>query len=241
MKILYSLILYLFFFTPIATANPAMMLLVGGSTAAAGGDTIDYRSSSTSSSYQGGTPREIAVTKPSGTVDGDMLIAIIADDATDGTAWASTGWTIVSDTDNQHNCTVLYKEASSEGASWTFSSTGTASDISVVVAAYSKTGGSWDTTDMTTNDTTNTGLAASITTSSTTCPASSILVAGYTNDSGYTVSTPPASMTTAGGITGTSTAAYGYYESVGSGSYTRTLVWSSGDGTVAPSLCLSLQ
>lgn len=77
-----------------------------------------------------GTPATVNVSKPAGTVDGD-LITVVGEFFWDGTGSASTagfslaGWTNVLASGNNagisvHRLFVLYKTASSEGSSWTF-------------------------------------------------------------------------------------------------------------------------
>lgn len=84
--------------------------------------------------------------KPAGVVAGNVLIAFTGSYAPAVTAWASSGWTFVTLTNetagpagSDMSCGLLYKVAgASEPASYTFTSTGGgASNINVIMAAYS--------------------------------------------------------------------------------------------------------
>lgn len=78
----------------------------------------------------------ISVTKPSGTVDGDLLFAVHWQDP-DGAPASQTasGWTQVGSTqDNANGSTKLWrKAASSEGASYTFGGDASGSSVVIVI------------------------------------------------------------------------------------------------------------
>jgi hypothetical protein len=222
------------------TATDSLSDIEGSTVAAEGGDTISYRAGSGTNGYT--DPGSITLTKPSGTVEGDMMIVLITDDAT-GNALTCSGWTAISETDNQARVSAFYKEAGgSEPADYTFTAAGAGRGFAGVIGSFSKTGGTWDASAITTNDTTNTGAVASLTTTSITCVDSSILICGFGNDSAFTVSVAPADMTIVDAAqVGNSVAAAMYYEARDSGGVTKSITWSSTDGNVGVSLYLSLQ
>lgn len=103
--------------------------------AAAGGAAPTFQSAA--SAFNDSTTNSITVTKPSGTVDGDFLIAAVC--------WGNSGWTISPpagwSTINHANGVettvgVFWKEASGEGANFTFTKTSTQKRVSAFVARY---------------------------------------------------------------------------------------------------------
>lgn len=62
----------------------------------------------------------LTINKPTGTVDGDLMISIIYTDANAPTFTPNTGWTEIVDSNQVQIC---YKTASSEGSSYTFTTT----------------------------------------------------------------------------------------------------------------------
>lgn len=91
---------------------------------------ITYRSS-TGVNWASGA--DVVITKPTGTVDGDILVAVIYHD----TAITSvpSGWTLIHTTLNTANASSYWKRAASEGASYTWSHT--SNYIGGSMAAYS--------------------------------------------------------------------------------------------------------
>ena len=76
----------------------------------------------------------VTVTKPSGTADGDYLVATAG--TRGGTCSAPAGWTSVGEvTYDTNRSTVFYRIASSEGASYIFTNNGGASGIAVGITA----------------------------------------------------------------------------------------------------------
>lgn len=62
----------------------------------------------------------LAISKPPGTVDGDIMVAVMAA-GTGGTTWTGdTGWTEVFDIGVSPRLRIAYKVAASEGSSYTF-------------------------------------------------------------------------------------------------------------------------
>lgn len=82
---------------------------------------IAYRSNA---SAGGGTGTNLTINKPTGTVDNDIMIAALLNDA-GATAWTlPAGWAWIKQSQANGNgnewCSVAWKRASSEGASYTF-------------------------------------------------------------------------------------------------------------------------
>lgn len=78
-------------------------------------------SASTQNTANGST---LVINKPSGTVDGDLMVAIMTSTEAANATWSGdTGWTELADNGSAQNARVAYKVASSEGASYTFSTT----------------------------------------------------------------------------------------------------------------------
>lgn len=76
----------------------------------------------------------VTVTKPSGTADGDYLVATCG--TRNGTCSAPAGWTSVGEvTYDTNRSTIFYRIASSEGASYIFTNNGGASGIAVGITA----------------------------------------------------------------------------------------------------------
>ena len=77
-----------------------------------------------SASANTGASTSVTITKPTGTVDDDVMIAVFSNGQTDGTTPASTDWTnidfneVTAGTDGMSS--IFYKVASSEGTNYTF-------------------------------------------------------------------------------------------------------------------------
>lgn len=83
-----------------------------------------------SSSTNSANANTVTVTKPSGTSDGDYLVATCG--TRNGTCSAPAGWTSVGEvTYDSNRSTIFYRIASSEGASYIFTNNGGASGIAV--------------------------------------------------------------------------------------------------------------
>ena len=147
--------------------------------------TIAFRASSKSATV--GTSAG-SVNKPTGTADGDILIACVFHGV--NATLSSSGWTQLTSTDFFGTRSIFWKLASSEPASWTFSATA-ASEMTIIVAAFS--GGSaidsFGSLPAPING--NPVVAASITPSS-----AAMLVGCYFNaGTSATVTSPPDGMT----------------------------------------------
>ena len=193
---------------------------VGAADSGGGSETISFRAQDSNTAAS----EEVTVTRPTGTTDGDILVAMVINDST-GEVTADTGtWTEISNVGTGMNMSIFYKEASSEPASHTFTTNG-AADATAIVAAFSKTGGTWDLQD---NANSNLASGNSLTTGSVTATDNSMLICAWSNDDNEAVSSPPSGMTLIANQNGGSVSVDGYYESRSSGAVTKSLTYSGG-------------
>jgi len=80
----------------------------------------------------------LVISKPAGTVDGDLMIAIMCSDTTGtGRLWSGdTGWTEVADSSLPTALRIAYKTASSEPSSYTFTSSSATTLLSGAILTY---------------------------------------------------------------------------------------------------------
>ena len=161
--------------------------------------------------------------------DGDIMIVTMMSDS--GAVGGSLlGWTSIHDREHA-SATLgyqsLYKVASSESGGYTFSVTGC--DIGLIhIFRDSVGGGTWSLPD----DSTNEADSATGTTAAVANSTDDVMFVAYANDGNRSVTTPPSGMTAGEGFQqDSSRAMFSYYEilSSGSGSDTRTLVWSASE------------
>ena len=213
---------------------------MAGSVPVAGSDTVSFRSYDANDN--GGAATTVVVTKPSGTVEGDIMIAFITADI-DNTITPPDGWAQI---DTALYTTTLeswayYKIAgASEGADYTW--TGTSDNLIGHILTFSKTGGTWADPSGAGLHSSATANAAEITTGSVTALAGSFLVCGFSNEGSGTVSTPPADMTlteTIAMVAALSQAVY--YESRSAGAVTKTITWAASEQLSAIAVVVGLQ
>lgn len=208
---------------------------------------IAFRSSTTNHT-NGATDVTITITKPTGTLDNDILIAVISgyiSAAASISAMMNTpsGWTKLTNQDSSNNTTqdvghtIFWKKASSEGASYTFTSSATVIQGGAVMAFSGASGSSPFNTFST---------ATSATTSATTPTAPSItgvngtmLVAIYSPDNSPTL---PGTLTSAYADTSPSNISiYGGYVAITTGGATGTYAMTGTAGDwVATTLLLQV-
>ncbi len=153
---------------------------------------IAYRSYATDTT--GGTTLTIAV--PTGTVEGDMMVAFLASDNANASGfWTPpSGWAEL--VDEKHSGTnlqigLMWKEAGgSEPASYDFVGTSTASAGQVLT--FSNDGAAWDTPVA---STVNHNTSTSNQTGALTADTNDAIVAGWANDGGQAQTTDPSGMT----------------------------------------------
>lgn len=162
--------------------------------------TIAYRAGSTAGNASGGN---LTVNKPAGTVDGDILVAVLYREAG---AWTlPSGWvqwgSDQRDYGNQMYLTVAWKRAASEGASWTFNLS-TTTWRAIAVGAFSGALASGDPIDVGptgNNADTRTPVAASITTATD----NAMRIVAHGNYEGLAVAVGTSGMTRGANIGGT--------------------------------------
>ena len=193
----------------------AFMIICGNAFGA-----ITYRASNVASDVTDA----ITITKPAGTVDGDVLIAIINGNG-NGLTITSAGWVSIDVVDDASaTMEIFYKVASSEGADFTFDM-GYELRVSGVISTFTgvDTADVDDTHSSNKNSSTTSHVATGITTGADNIML--IYAAGYDSGSTYTW-TPPSGFDEAaesGAAAGT-TIAYDIQSSAGaSGDKTATL------------------
>lgn len=182
---------------------------------ASGGGTISYIGAESSTSFS----TDLTLNVPTGTQDGDILVTTVADDTDQ--ALTHTGWTLItSQSVTSSRNTVAYRLASSEPASYTFTSG--SSEKAGSIAVFRKTGGTWDVGAFSSASTTigNTTL----TSSEITTTDNSILYTAWSNDGNVAVTTPPSGMVTVVEVSGSSVKSDAYYELVATGAATTKTI-----------------
>jgi len=158
---------------------------------------IAFRSKASGFDTDGG----VTVTKPSGVVDDDAMIALVWW-RSDTSTLTATGWTEVvnlADPDDPTatgmQISVLRKKASSEGASYDFSESSASVAIGVAIAAWSgvDTTTMLDATGSVTNDTSE--LTSHVASAITTNTANTMVLALYAGNWGDNTWTFPSGMT----------------------------------------------
>jgi hypothetical protein len=96
-------------------ANPSQQVMV--SLLQAPPDPPEFVAYSTGNSASGGT---LTIAKPTGTINGDLMIAFMGDGGGAGTWTMPAGWTEVYDQGASPDFGIAYKVASGEGASYDF-------------------------------------------------------------------------------------------------------------------------
>jgi hypothetical protein len=208
------LILLILILTPFL-ADARGLMMMGGGVAAAAAYTLTYRSMSESD-----TPAT-SIDKPLNCADGDIMVAAVISDTAE--AQTMTGWTGITAVDSSSSrLTVAYKVASSEGASYQFTSA--TADDSAFIACFTKSGGTWHIEAYNSGAiTTSTGQAVS-TGEVTATSSNSMLIVAIGNDDLHAVTTAPADMTLISDLLIGSRGLAGYYEARSSGAVTKTSV-----------------
>lgn len=151
--------------------------------------TISYGSYA---SAQNLTTADLVINKPTGTVEGDLLIVTIIDDTGESPAITlPAGWTLLHDlAAGSSLTTVAYKVAgASEGDTYTFTNTHTYK--AGIISRFTKSGGTWDI-----EASSEATASGDVTTGSVTATDSSMLVLCYGSDDASTLTSGyPENMT----------------------------------------------
>ncbi len=144
-------------------------------------------SASTQNTATGAT---LVVNKPSGTLQGDLMVAVMAGGTGSTTTWTGdTGWTEVADLNTKPSLRLAYKVAgSSEPSSYTFTASGSGNNNSGCILTYRNA--AYDTIGAFVTGTTP-APAPSITAAA----AYSVLIAAYANGATSRTCTTPTDMT----------------------------------------------
>jgi hypothetical protein len=144
--------------------------------------TLAFRTLTTQGAASGAA---LTVTKPTGTIDGDIIIVICYLE-TDTNSWTpDSGFTLAQTTINtgKFRQDIFWKRASGEGASWTFTPGTTAFRI-ITAVSYSGNSGTGTAIDKTSTNNGNGIITAQTAPSVTTTAAGDMLIFGYSNFNG---------------------------------------------------------
>lgn len=168
----------------------------------------------------------LAINKPTGTVDGDIMVAVMANG--NGTTWTGdTGWTEIIDQGAHPYLRAAYKVASSEGSSYSFTGgTGTKTGFIATFRGFQyDTVSSSVTTLLGDGSLAITGITA----------AGGILIAAYAMPSGNTLqtsSTPSGMLSLAAASSAGVTDIFGYWQQIAAGATgTRSSTLGDSSGT----------
>lgn len=175
----------------------------------------------------------ITCTTPTGTVSGDVLLAFVLVDNI-GTITA-TGWTTIQNGAGgagQMNHGAFYIDlAVSPDANYTFTNSGSAGNMEVVLVAVDKGG---DTLDAITGTLSATNTTATGTTASLTGAADPTLVlCAFGSDDNNTIATPPSGMSSVQTVDGSALELAVYSQSnIGAAAFTKSIVWNTSTDTI---------
>ena len=183
----------------------------------------------------------LTITKPAGTIDGDMMICFLSADGTLNLTLLS-GWTAIDSADaNGIKSWSLYKEASSEGADYTWVFSGS-NNIAGHIISISKDSGTWAAPTGANLHSIAIASSTSITSSSVTATDNSILLIGSGHDGGDgDITTPPADMTLCSIQDPGDVSQVAYYESRSAGAVTKTVDWGANDALTCGAVVVGLQ
>lgn len=224
---------------------PVPMAYQGGG---GGGDTISFIASS---SCNNGGSGDLTCNVPTGTTDGDLMVAMVTSDtASEGInnypdgSWVEVGNT----TGSSHGGISAYKIAASEGSTLLFDMQNNSAPHSGVVMTFRKTGGTWD-IDQDYGEAV-VDAQTSVTLPSVTATDNSVLVTGWFNDNTQTggVTGAPSGLTMAPLTDGNysvgivSASVIGYYQLYATGATVtgKSITWASSDDCSVIGLIIDL-
>ncbi|MGD9040863.1 MAG: hypothetical protein PVH82_14575, partial [Desulfobacteraceae bacterium] len=170
---------------------------------------------------------------PTGTVEGDLMIATVTHDSGTSVITPPAGWTIIQPSSRgseQSHTRSYYRVAQSgESGPYTFTADLTNSMIAQIVTFYESTG--VDVNGWTLEDSSYKYQegAASITSTSVTGVANCLFYLAGMDDDNQAVATPPASMTMLYETLSAGNALATYYEFRGAGAVTKDITWATVD------------
>lgn len=215
-----------------------------GTGAGGGGAVVSHIADAEDDANSTAAGASLSIAMPTGTQDGDIMIAAIVDDTT-GQTWSPSGWTLIGDIDDgMMHLMLFYKIASSESGPYAFDAgeSGVNFVCVGVISTFRKTGGTWDVDQAyAENNVNNTNTA--ITTTAITTTDNSIMIVASGNDGGKTISSGPDGMTLSGDVLGASAVAGAMYWQVyttGSADVTKTVTWSAPDEITSIAACIDV-
>lgn len=216
-----------------AGANSVMVSFVPAS----GGGGTPTLSFVDNSSTSGSFATTLTLSVPSGTSDGDIMIASVSDD-TDHAVTCS-GWTeITNDSVTSSRNTVFYRIASSEPASYDF--TTSASSVKAGnISTFEKTGGTWDIEAYSSvvTDVGNTTLTSTAITTTN----NSIYYTSWSNDGSISVTTGPSGMTLVANVSASSVKNDTYYQMITTGSsVSKSITYASNEDITCIAICIDV-
>jgi len=159
-----------------------------------------------------------SIDKPTGTSDGHIMIAGCISDTAE--AMTMSGWTGITTVDSSSSrLTVAYKVASSEGASYQFTSA--TADDSCFIATFSTTCGTWKIQDYDSSAAT----AQTIDTTAVTAVNNSMLVVVFGDDDALNLGDMPENydMTRIMDLSTDTRGIVSWYQAASAGNYTKTI------------------
>jgi len=214
-----SILILLFISVNAYAVDPRFMNLLRGQPAA-GGCTPTISFVQFSESDTPGT----SIDKPTGTSDGHIMIAGCIDDTAQ--AMTMTDWTPITTVDSSSSrLTLAYKIASSEGASYQFTSA--TADDSCFIATFSTTCGTWAIQDF---DSSSGSGVNTIDTTAVTAVNNSMLIVVFGSDDANALDTDPADMTKISDLMPGGMAIESFYQAASAGDYTKTMSFTVGSG-----------
>ncbi len=173
----------------------------------------------------------VTIAKPAGTVDGHRMFAFLTVDAADNPVTPPAGWTHITTSAPASGTSVAmhayYRDANSEGASYTFTLE-TPQYATGHIVTLAKVG-TWTALDSNISE----SVTTDITTGSVTVPTNGILLAAFGNDSAAVVATPPTGMVETETHDSPNTTSQAVYYAPLEGAITRDLVWSLADNNIS--------
>lgn len=194
-----------------------------------GGSAPEIRSTSKAMAYP---TASLSVSKPAGTVDGDILVAFVYSEA--DTSIASTGWTV-----RNQNASIfgtfalLTKTAASEGASWNFTAASSKMMAQVICVSGAEAVDVFGTWPAPFGE--NPAVASSITPT-----AAGLMLSAFCNSAATnSVTTPPSGMDFIDGQSQLYQGLFVYSQDVPAGpTGTRQVNWNSPSGCTQVSICI---
>ena len=186
---------------------------------------------STSKALSGSTA-SLSVTKPTGTIDGDILVAFVTSDA--NTSIASTGWTVQTQNASVFGTfAILTKTAASEGASWNFTAASSKMMAQVVCVSGAAS------IDVVGTFPAPSSGSPQVATAITPTGAGLMLGAFFNGSATNTVSSPPAGMDFIDSQTQAYQGLFAYSEIVPSGSTgSRSITWAGTSAATQALICV---